>query len=105
MISLIEELELNSIPYTRLENGILAIDFDLVPEGVNLKEMLDRHKPEKLIQQITMKEIEAGTAYNINGEELPATWQIGDDIRIVDSDNDEICRITREDFAKIVAAI
>lgn len=53
-----------------------------------------------------MKEIEAGVAYNLKGKELPATWQITDeDIRIVDSENDEICRISRKDFAKIIAAL
>ena len=53
-----------------------------------------------------MKEIEAGTAYSLNGEELSAKWQISEnEIVIVDSDNDEICRISRQDFAKIVAAL
>jgi len=53
-----------------------------------------------------MKEIQAGVAYNLDGQELSATWQITDtDIRIVDSENDEVFRISRDDFAKIVAAL
>ena len=68
--------------------------------------LLNTQETEEQFNERVMKEVEAGTAYNLNGQALNATWQISDnDIRIVDSENDEICRISRKDFAKIIAAL